>query len=242
MATILPMSAVLDQIVPTSAKFTVVTVDIDGAQTGIKVNHGRLRMYKAQPTCVCCGRTADVAVVDKTPHSNSLDEYLINICITTKDGHVPLTTDHILLACVGGQNTASNYQTMCQECNAKKADVMSDAEIALVRNDVRRYAKSWVDSSYLNYLLELNAEYNQATRAFASGNGTVTKKQLVSQFQAMKAARLKLQYGKKPPIVQQPVVDEPKQITWASWWDARPSLMAPVYGWLGRHHSLLLAI
>lgn len=241
MTTFHSLSAVFEQVgQKQNGKYSIITVDIDGAPVTIKTNAGRIKMYKNQPTCVCCGKTADTVRVMKSPHLHDVDGYVLDVCITTPDGYIPLTTDHILLASSGGMDAAINYQTMCHECNSKKADVMSNAEIAMVRANPRMYAKTWVDINYLEHLLDLNEEYN---RLVASN---VDRKQVLQFRQAMRTARSKLQYGKKVPVIKPVVIDLAPSVgwtpTWKDWWNSRPSLLAPVYGWLGQYHSLFLAL
>jgi 5-methylcytosine-specific restriction endonuclease McrA len=55
---------------------------------------------------------------------------------TNKQGtEVMLTIDHILPKSKGGADDISNYQTMCSPCNGKKADKLTPAQAALLKEN-----------------------------------------------------------------------------------------------------------
>jgi 5-methylcytosine-specific restriction endonuclease McrA len=76
----------------------------------------RLKLFAKSHACVSCDRVGVVFKLekhynDKSPHLNlySQDDVL-------------MTKDHIVSKAKGGKDHMSNYQTMCAECNHKKAD------------------------------------------------------------------------------------------------------------------------
>jgi 5-methylcytosine-specific restriction endonuclease McrA len=84
----------------------------------VKMTSQRLRVFKLNPKCVGCGLEGSFFALeyskDENPHMNF---YAI------KDGEeILMTKDHIIPVSKGGQDSMSNYQTMCFICNNKKSN------------------------------------------------------------------------------------------------------------------------
>ena len=69
-------------------------------------------------TCVACNRKATEFKLEGK-HQNA--DCTGRVVIIGKKGRVvPLTIDHIIPVANGGPNDVSNYQCMCESCNANK--------------------------------------------------------------------------------------------------------------------------
>jgi 5-methylcytosine-specific restriction endonuclease McrA len=84
----------------------------------VKTGSHRLQLFRKNRKCVHCGVVGTHFVLEQDfnharPHLN----------LYTDDG-ILMTKDHIIPKSKGGKNDLSNYQTMCERCNAKKADSM----------------------------------------------------------------------------------------------------------------------
>ena len=85
----------------------------------VKVSSDRLILFKRNNKCVCCGIAGNKFVLE-THALNQNPHFNLYACV---DGDMILMTkDHIIAASKGGNNTLSNYQTMCQICNQIKDD------------------------------------------------------------------------------------------------------------------------
>lgn len=105
--------------VPDFGKRTVrktFTMD-DGKSFSVKINSKRLRLFKKNPCCVCCGIEGTIIALERqgaeTPHLNM---YAAN----ESDQLILMTKDHILPSSREGSNALDNLQTMCSVCNGLK--------------------------------------------------------------------------------------------------------------------------
>jgi 5-methylcytosine-specific restriction endonuclease McrA len=83
----------------------------------VNINSVRLRTFKANTTCVSCGRKATHFNLEKGKYDNS-KRYHLNLY--SKD--ILMTKDHIIPKSLGGSNGLHNMQTMCLPCNQKKGN------------------------------------------------------------------------------------------------------------------------
>jgi len=99
---------------------TEMEIKVDGKVYLVKLGSLRLRTFKENDTCVCCGRVGTVMGLDlpigsPRPHFNLYHK-------DKKGKRTLMTKDHIIPKSRGGKNHISNMQTMCCDCNLKKAD------------------------------------------------------------------------------------------------------------------------
>lgn len=91
----------------------------DGREYSIKLKSLRLKTFKNNKKCVCCGIEGNEIRLEKaddqeTPH--------FNLYHKGEDGKLLLMTkDHIIPKSKGGKEHISNFQTMCEVCNSLKS-------------------------------------------------------------------------------------------------------------------------
>ncbi|GAB3495449.1 hypothetical protein GCM10027341_12840 [Spirosoma knui] len=82
--------------------------------------HRRLQVFAKKGTaCVRCGVEGVHLITSVDPGGGH------HVDLFTADFQL-MTIDHILPRSKGGGNTLSNYQPMCQRCNAQKGNKMED--------------------------------------------------------------------------------------------------------------------
>lgn len=121
----------------------------------------RLRSFQDNPKCVCCGREGNVYIVER--HRNETTMQYLNLYSAGPGGLVLMTVDHIYPDSLGGRYAGENFQTMCRLCNQSKMNIMSLADIELVKADPAQYAKSWMDLELVISLCDLQAVMHSAT-------------------------------------------------------------------------------
>lgn len=119
----------LDQVLPligvrTSKGDFRYKVEVDGKSHVVKLGSHRLLLFKENLNCVKCQRIGSYFLLEQDegharPHFN----------LYSKDD-ILMTKDHIIPKSKGGSNDMSNYQTMCAECNAEKADRVETEEVS----------------------------------------------------------------------------------------------------------------
>lgn len=77
--------------------------------------------YQKGLKCACCGREGRYFKLKVD--SNNVERGHFNLF--AKDGTL-MTKDHIIPKSKGGPDCMDNFQTMCERCNRKKADVMPE--------------------------------------------------------------------------------------------------------------------
>lgn len=213
----------LDMLSPSNAT-TSRTLVVDRIKIGYTPK--RMNIIKHNRRCVCCGRGADVALVERAKSQNEHGVHSLALYIVSGDSYIPLTVDHMLLVCMGGAYNEHNLRTMCLECNARRADMMSFADIAQVRANPRVYLKGGIDVPWLMHTLTITEEYVTLLQ-------TGTRKQIAMKRDELIHARSFLQRGKVPPKV--PTIPLPNP--WTTWWNSMPSIWPAVYGWVAERHS-----
>ncbi len=93
-------------------------VDFDGDK--IKASSQRYKVFKKSSVCCKCGLRASFFAKERNLDSK---RFHLNLYGIDENGNeVLFTKDHIIPKSKGGRNILSNYQTMCEICNEKKAD------------------------------------------------------------------------------------------------------------------------
>ena len=99
----------------TKKEFTV------GDQTFIvNLSSGRLQCFTKSLTCVKCGRVGNIMSLDSFKSTSQEPSAHINLYCQEGDKFYLMTKDHIVPKAKGGKDCVSNYQTMCEICNAHK--------------------------------------------------------------------------------------------------------------------------
>ena len=75
--------------------------------------------YQKGLKCACCGRVGSYFKLDV--NSKNIERAHFNLF--SEDGTL-MTKDHIIPKSKGGPDCIDNFQTMCQECNKNKANIM----------------------------------------------------------------------------------------------------------------------
>ena len=219
----LGVDEILDKL-STSKSTAARTLMVDGIR--VSYTPKRMNILRHNHKCVCCGRSADVALIERPVGQKENGAHSIALYIIHGKKYIPLTVDHLLLSCMGGQYNEHNLRTMCLECNARRADMMSFADIALVRANPRAYVKDGVSVPWLLHTLNLTEEYLQVLQ-------TGTRKQIAMKRNELVDARSFLHRGKVPPKV--PTVSPPNP--WIAWWNSMPPIWPAAYGWVAERHN-----
>lgn len=125
------------------------------------VAHPRINGFRANMACVGCGCVGNAYLVER--HVNDGPNQYLNLYCIERGSIKLMTVDHILPDSLGGRYVTSNFQTMCRACNLAKRNMMSLADIALVRAQPELYAKSWMHMPFLMALLDVQALIQQTT-------------------------------------------------------------------------------
>ncbi len=102
------------------------TYKIGKKEYSVKMNSDRYKVFKKNPSCVCCGLTATKARLEMTrgtptPHFNLYG-------VDAEGTLILMTKDHIIPKSKGGKNSMDNYVTMCRTCNTLKANAIITVE------------------------------------------------------------------------------------------------------------------
>lgn len=121
----------------------------------VRLNSKRYRLFKLNPNCVVCGLKGSKFVLEKNesdnaPHFNLYGE---------SDGQMILMTkDHIKPKSIGGEDTLSNYQTMCSVCNNLKGNTIFSLEGMQILRKIHDENKNLLTKKELNNLISENRE------------------------------------------------------------------------------------
>jgi len=88
----------------------------------VNLSSGRLKTFKRSIKCVECGKIGNVMSLDRFRKKSKIPSAHFNLYYKEDDKYILMTKDHIIPKSKGGKNHISNYQTMCESCNGKKAD------------------------------------------------------------------------------------------------------------------------
>lgn len=89
--------------------------------------------------CIKCG-IHGTHVVTYTHTHEFRQKVRITIFCEINHGMRMMTQDHILPRSLGGSNRMTNLQPMCENCNRKKQNKVSNQEILNYANDWKKYA------------------------------------------------------------------------------------------------------
>lgn len=125
------------------------------------IRFSKMAQFTKNPTCACCGVSGSVWVTTEPLIGANAKRSMAAIGV--KNGKiVRLTCDHILPRAMGGTDMVDNIQTMCNDCNVKKASMLSLEDVRLIQQDRRRHAKHWVNDQWLDLALQLVERYHLA--------------------------------------------------------------------------------
>lgn len=92
----------------------------------VKLKSARYQVFQKSTVCTGCGLVGSHFWMEKHRHSGkgqNSDAFHLNLYGVNSDGEeVMMTKDHIVPLGRGGENYVRNMQTMCFDCNQKKAD------------------------------------------------------------------------------------------------------------------------
>jgi len=90
----------------------------------VKMTSQRYQLFASKGvTCVSCGLVGEFFGLEKICYQEG-DRYHFNLYGVRDGREILMTKDHIVPKSMGGKNTLDNYQVMCFECNAEKADTV----------------------------------------------------------------------------------------------------------------------
>lgn len=117
---------------------------IDGVRTKVNRKSLRLQCFKRSTVCVGCGRIGTVMSLDKFKAKSKIPSAHFNLYAEEPDGRfVMMTKDHIIPKSKGGAKLwIGNLQTMCEICNAKKADKIEEVMSYYPNNGMVRINES----------------------------------------------------------------------------------------------------
>ena len=92
--------------------------DNKGVVWKIKMGSARYKVFNKNKSCVVCGLTGTVMLLEK--HHSSKTPHFNLYAIDDKDDMVLMTKDHVVPKSKGGSDCLDNYQTMCFVCNSLK--------------------------------------------------------------------------------------------------------------------------
>lgn len=91
----------------------------------IKLGSDRYKIFKTKGIKCECGVEGKYFAKERTYTKlpPKIISYHLNLYGIRKDGtEVMMTKDHIIPKSKGGQNSLSNYEPMCQDCNTEKSN------------------------------------------------------------------------------------------------------------------------
>lgn len=116
---------------------TPLDIRIAGKSYRVNIGASRLRIFKKNPVCCCCGIRATEATLDLDAQQTKdagENRYHVNLYARTGDRltgktHLVLfTKDHIIARSRGGADDNDNAQTLCFNCNTLKDNTQLDLE------------------------------------------------------------------------------------------------------------------
>ena len=97
---------------------------VDGIKHQINISSLRLQCFKRSKVCVRCGLKGTIMSLDSFKSNSDRGGYHFNLYAVFEGKLRLMTKDHITPKSKGGRNHLSNLQTMCDQCNNKKGDVI----------------------------------------------------------------------------------------------------------------------
>lgn len=94
---------------------------VDGYR--VRLFSQRYQQFTISRSCHVCGLTGEIICLDVKRKGKKQKRAHFNLYGITPSGRVVMMTkDHIIPKSKGGRDVISNYQTMCETCNGKKAN------------------------------------------------------------------------------------------------------------------------
>lgn len=88
----------------------------------IPIGGQRYQLFASSIVCARCGIEGKYFAIERQ-HNGNPNKFHLNLYAVNDQGQeVLMTKDHIKPKSLGGENVLSNYNTMCVNCNRKKAD------------------------------------------------------------------------------------------------------------------------
>lgn len=134
---------------------------------GFKVYRQSLRyklFYQKGTTCVCCGRIGTHFQLDADRQGGNVENRR-HFNLYTDDGML-MTKDHIKPRRLGGEDTISNMQVMCKECNEAKGDkynVPIDGYLA-IHSGTGEEKKFLTEHDAICFVADLRKVFNSGAR------------------------------------------------------------------------------
>lgn len=133
------VNEVLEQVIEKGG--APVRIDFDG--NTVCINSDKLITFKQKgTTCVECQIEGTFFVKEKHITKRGGEYFHLNLYAVDSNGaEVLMTKDHIIPKSSGGFDDISNYQTMCETCNKKKADKISEELKRKKEKTMKKYMK-----------------------------------------------------------------------------------------------------
>ena len=115
------------------------------------INSEKLITFKQKGTCCAeCEIKGQFFVKEKHVTKRGGEYFHLNLYAIDENGkEILMTKDHIIPRSSGGLDDISNYQTMCETCNIKKADVINEQ----MKRDREKTMDSYLKPKNGNYAL-----------------------------------------------------------------------------------------
>ena len=144
----------------------------------------RMETFRRNPKCVRCGVEGTVFTIERHVNENSMP--YLNLYGFTKTGQPSmLTVDHIVPDSLCGKYSPLNFRTMCFQCNSKRSDSISLADIETVEQCPSQYVKSWADPTLVVRMMKIRYQMERAmahtvslATLYKSAKGKLQKQQM----------------------------------------------------------------
>lgn len=196
----------------------------------VTVTPRRLFSFRENHKCVCCGRAGQFFIAERHLNDEQNHVYMNLYGIDNSSALVMMTVDHILPDSYGGRYHDSNFQTMCQPCNGKKRNEMTNTEIELVLLNLKDHVKDWVDIKFITAVLHLHMAMNETDNAATRHNLThslARYRKLISA--ATKPERIKAATAEIEKMLAKHYA--PKPSTFEMWFDSIIARIVQTFSW-----------
>ena len=105
-----------------------IVIEIKGSLYRIKVASLRLQCFSRSRVCVNCGLEGTIISADTFISTSDRDSVHFNLYAISEGKTRLMTKDHIMHRSKGGADHMDNFQTMCDRCNNKKGNELSEEQ------------------------------------------------------------------------------------------------------------------